>query len=643
MIDQHSIDKVFDASDIVEVVSDFVSLKRRGVNLIGLCPFHNEKTPSFTVSPSKGIYKCFGCGKGGNAVNFIMEHERMSYVESIRYLARKYHIELEEKELSEEELQQKDLRESMLIATAYAAEYFSEQLQQHEEGKAVGMSYFRERAIRPGMIEKFNLGYCPGPKDKFTKAAQAKAYKLDVLVATGLTIQKDNWLADRFNQRVIFPVHDIAGRVIAFGGRTLKTDKKVAKYINSPESEIYHKSRVLYGLFHAKKEITRLDNCFLVEGYTDVIAFHQQGIENVVASSGTSLTTGQIRLIKRFSENITVIYDGDEAGIKASIRGIDLILEEGMNVKVVSLPQGEDPDSFAHSHSASELQEYISKNQKDFIAFKIDLLKEDAQNDPVKRAEMVRSVMRSVASIPDRLKRSVFIKECGLLLNMDEKLLYSETAKIIRGNIKKQQGRQYNEDLLRPLPAPSQQKMLSQASARVYEFELLRLLVKYGNEILFEDEENEEKWNLGQVLVAEINKEKDFLKIESDTLLDVYKLCEKQINEDAVLNPEKLLQHPDPAISSFMADLLSKEYHLSLIWSKKESYVETENNNLQDVLTKAIAALKFFRVRKEIEQCERQLASQLSYEESKKIMFRNSSLKEIERQLATVLGQRTVV
>ena len=385
MIDQATIQKIFDAADIYEVVSDFVSLKKRGVNYLGLCPFHNEKTGSFTVSPAKGIYKCFGCGKGGNAVNFIMEHEQMSYVEALKYLAEKYHIPVEEKELTEEQRKEKTERESMLIVSSYANEYFQYQLWNTDEGRSVGLGYLRQRGISDEMIRKFGLGYNPEGWGAFTKAAQEKGYKKEFLVKTGLTVENEKGLFDRFRARVMFPVFDLAGKVIAFGGRTMTTDKKISKYLNSPESEIYHKSKTLYGIFLAKKSIVQQDRCILVEGYTDVISFHAKGIENVVASSGTSLTIEQIRLIRRLTPNVTIIYDGDAAGIKASLRGIDLVLEEGLNVRVLLLPDGEDPDSFARSHTPQDLADFIANNETDFINFKTKLLLGTAGDDPVER------------------------------------------------------------------------------------------------------------------------------------------------------------------------------------------------------------------------------------------------------------------
>jgi len=416
MIDNNTVEKILEVAEITEVVQDFVSLKKRGVNYIGLCPFHNEKTPSFTVSPAKGIFKCFGCGKGGNSVNFIMEHEHLNYYEALKFLAKKFHIEFEEKEYTKEEAAQIDERESLMIASNYAQKYFSDTLKNHKDGIALGKTYLKERQIREDIVEKFQLGYCLNADDDFTKTAVKNGYKLDYLIKAGLTIKNAQGTFDRFKGRIIFPVHSISGRVIAFGGRVLKTEAKTAKYINSPESSIYHKSNIVYGIYFAKKSIVEKDKCYLVEGYTDVISLHQNGIENVVASSGTSLTNEQIRLIKRFTKNITILYDGDLAGIKASFRGIDLILEEGLNVKVLLFPDNEDPDSFSKKMSSSELIKFINKNEKDFITFKTELLIEESKNDPIKRAMLISDIVKSVAIIPDNIIRSIYLKECSTIL-----------------------------------------------------------------------------------------------------------------------------------------------------------------------------------------------------------------------------------
>lgn len=433
MIDQATIDRILDAAQIVDVVSEFVTLRRRGVNYIGLCPFHNEKTPSFSVSPSKGLCKCFSCGKGGNVVHFIMEHEQLSYYEALKWLARKYNIEVKERELTEEEKQASNLRESLFVVNQFASEYFQNVLYNVEEGQRIGMTYLRSRGFRDDIIKKFQLGYSTDNRDALARTAIEKGYKPEFLEKTGLCYRKDDGtLRDRFWGRVIFPVHTLSGKVVAFGGRVLNAATKNVqmKYVNSPESEIYHKSRELYGIYFAKQAMVRQDRCFLVEGYTDVISMHQSGIENVVASSGTALTSDQIRLIHRFTNNITVLYDGDGAGIKASIRGIDMLLEEGMNVKVCLLPDGDDPDSFARKHNATEYQAYINDHEVDFIRFKTDLLIEEAGKDPIKKANLITSIVKSISVIPDSITRNVYIRECSEMLRMEERVLVNAVGKL---------------------------------------------------------------------------------------------------------------------------------------------------------------------------------------------------------------------
>ena len=433
MIDQATIDRILDAAQIVDVVSEFVTLRRRGVNYIGLCPFHNEKTPSFSVSPSKGLCKCFSCGKGGNVVHFIMEHEQLSYYEALKWLARKYNIEVKERELTEEEKQASNLRESLFVVNQFASEYFQNVLYNEEEGQRIGMTHLRSRGFRDDIIKKFQLGYSTDNRDALARTAIEKGYKPEFLEKTGLCYRKDDGtLRDRFWGRVIFPVHTLSGKVVAFGGRVLNAATKNVqmKYVNSPESEIYHKSRELYGIYFAKQAMVRQDRCFLVEGYTDVISMHQSGIENVVASSGTALTSDQIRLIHRFTNNITVLYDGDGAGIKASIRGIDMLLEEGMNVKVCLLPDGDDPDSFARKHNATEYQAYINDHEVDFIRFKTDLLIEEAGKDPIKKANLITSIVKSISVIPDSITRNVYIRECSEMLRMEERVLVNAVGKL---------------------------------------------------------------------------------------------------------------------------------------------------------------------------------------------------------------------
>ena len=440
MIDKATVDRILDAADIVDVVSDFVSLKRRGSNYVGLCPFHHEKTPSFSVSPSRGLCHCFGCGKGGSPVSFIMEIEQLSYVEALKWLAKKYNIEVHEREMTDRERQEQSARESMFIVNEVAAKLFEENLNTHPDGKQIGLAYFRERGFSDNMIKRFRLGYALDDRTALYDALTGKGYNRDIIISTGLCIDDNHGGGfDRFKGRAIFPVVNVAGKVVAFGGRTMRNEP--AKYINSPESQIYHKSNELYGMYQAKSAIVKKGKCFLVEGYADVISMHQSGFDNTVASSGTSLTESQIRLIHRFTENVTVLYDGDSAGIKAALRGIDMLLAEGLNIKVLLLPDGHDPDSFARSHSSSEIEEYIDHNESDFIEFKMKILLEGLENDPIKRSSVIADVIRSIATIPSAITRSVYTKECSRRLEIDEQVLLNEVEKILAQNRRKESER----------------------------------------------------------------------------------------------------------------------------------------------------------------------------------------------------------
>ncbi len=457
MIPKDTVDRILDTAQIVDVVGDFVTLKKRGANYIACCPFHNEKTPSFSVSPSKGIYKCFGCGKSGTAVGFVMEHESLSYVEALKYLAKKYHIEVVEKEESAEDIAQRQRNESLLLVSEYAGKFFQDSIQT-AEGQAIAYQYFRSRGLEDETIRKYGLGWAPLGRKAFTEAARAAGYKEEFLVETGLSIRYDDGrLVDRFYDRVMFPIHSVSGRVIAFGGRTLRTDKSVAKYVNSPETEIYVKSRSLYGIYFAKGEISRKDKCILVEGYLDVLSMHQLGIQNVVASSGTSLTVEQIRLIHKFTDNVTIIYDGDGAGIHAALRGIDLVLKEGMNVKIVLLPDGQDPDDFAKRHTLEEVLDYIAQNERDFIGFKSDLLLDQAGGDPLKKAELINDVADSVSLMPDPVKRAVYIRSCAEKFAIDESILTERVSRKRADMIlseQKQAERERQRNIAGPVPGP---------------------------------------------------------------------------------------------------------------------------------------------------------------------------------------------
>ena len=594
MIDRSTIERILDAAQIVDVVQEFVPLKKRGVNYLGLCPFHNEKTPSFTVSPSKEIFKCFGCGKVGNSVNFVMEHEHLTYPEALKYLAKKYHIEIVEKELTQEELEKQNERESLLVVTAYAARQFTENLFQTDEGISIGLTYFKERGFRQDTLKKFEVGYSFEKRDAFSKKALEDGYKQDFLVKTGLSIQHEDRIFDRFSGRVMFPIHSLSGQVLGFGGRILKTDTKTAKYLNSPESEIYHKSRILYGIFQARKSITQEDRCYLVEGYTDVMSLHEANIENVVASSGTSLTQEQVRLIKRFTQNITILYDGDAAGIKASIRGIDLVLEEGMNVKIVLLPDGEDPDSYSKKVSNEEFTKFLKENETDFIRFKTQLLLSEANNDPVKKADLIRDVVKSIAVIPEAITRTVYIKECSTVLEVTEPILYHEVNKL-RQQKSFQDRNKYPgpEDL--PVPPPVIVKPVQHETVTCYsEKEIIRLLLKFGS-VEFERTINKED---GKEEVLTVS---DYIvrEITSDDLLFDDRVCAKifadfrfHVEHGLITGDKQFVKHEDPEISSLSADLLSEPHELSKIWKDKQTYVETEEMKLKEIVGDAVLKFK---------------------------------------------------
>lgn len=581
MIDKQTIDRIYEAARIEDVVSDFVTLRKRGVNLLGLCPFHDEKTPSFTVSPAKGIFKCFGCGKGGNSTHFIMELEQLSYVEALKYLARKYHIEVVEKELTPEEEAIKDDRENMLSVNEFAGKYFIHTLHNHIDGKSIGISYLRERGFRDDIIKKFQIGYSLNQKDAFTQAALKAGYKKEYLVKTGLTMesQHNDAVYDRFRDRIMFPIHTISGKIIAFGGRILRPSEKAAKYVNSPESEIYHKSNELYGIYFGKQAIVKHDHCYLVEGYTDVISMHQAGIENVVASSGTSLTTGQIRLIHRFTENVTILYDGDAAGIKASLRGIDLLVEEGLNIKVLLLPEGEDPDSFSRKNNASEFIEFVKNNSVDFIRFKTQLLLKDAGNDPVKKAALIQDIIKSIALIPNLIVRGEYVKECSALLDVDEKVLYFEINKqlkkksdeiVVKTN---QQNRLNKEEEPEKNEKPIQNNIDSKLENE--EAKLIQMLIKYGNITLFEETDdagNTEIVSVADYILSEL--ENDNLMLHNanyEFIKNEYKAHYKNEN----FNGEKyFINHHKLSVSQTVTDLITEKYALSKIHTRYKKQEE---------------------------------------------------------------------
>lgn len=663
MIDQITVDKILNAAQIVDVVSDFVTLRKRGVNYIGLCPFHNERTPSFSVSPSKGICKCFSCGKGGNSVNFIMEHEQMSYGEALRYLAKKYGIEVEERELTAEEKKLQGERESLFIINDYASKYFQQILFEHLEGKSVGLSYFTERGFREDIVRKFGLGYSLDKRDALSLAALTKGYQKEYLIQTGLSVDRDGSLRDRFHGRVIFPIHTLSGKVVGFGGRILKKVDNVAKYVNSPESSIYHKSRELYGIYFAKQAIVKADKCFLVEGYTDVISMHQSGVENVVASSGTALTQGQINLIHRFTNNITVLYDGDAAGIKASVRGIDLLLEEGMNVKVVLLPEGEDPDSFAREHSSSEFIDYIAKHETDFIQFKTNLLLSESGNDPIKRAALIGDIVRSIALIPDGIIRSVYVKECSRLMDIEEGAVYNALNKIFRDKAEKDLNAKRAANAIVPLsgsqedvpPPPDFQSddpgnmmpfvgEIRRTIFDPFELSLMRYIVRYGERICY-SEPDETGTVFTERVIEFIDAELRHDEIELQNSLYRKMLDEglAHLNDEGFVASRFFINHSDILIGKTAADLSDDRYQLSKIHTKMQK-IETEEERLKELVPRSILELKDAIVNEQIKELRNQLKTAGSEPERlTELMEKLKTLIQLKASLSKNLGERIIL
>lgn len=659
MIDQATIDRIREAANIVEVISDYgVTLRKRGVNYVGLCPFHNEKTPSFSVSPSKELCKCFSCGKGGNVVHFVMEYENIGYYDALRVLAKKYGIEIQERELSDEERQSQSEREGMFIVNAHARDYFMDTLRNTTEGITLGMAYFRQRGFRDDTIEKFQLGYCLDKWDSFSNEALAKGYSRDLLIKTGLSIEREGQgnLIDRFRGRVMFPVHTLSGKVVAFGGRVLNTDAKTAKYQNSPESDIYHKSKELYGIYFAKRAIQQNDRCYLVEGYTDVIQMHQSGIENVVASSGTALTQGQIALIRRLTYNITVLYDGDSAGVKASLRGIDLLLEEGMNVKVLLLPDNDDPDSFARKHTSKEFQDYVKAHEVDFIRFKADILLADSANDPVKQAEAIDSIVGSISLIQEPIKRSLYIKETSEQLGVSEELLndgVNKKIKITAETLRKHKDRNATD----ASPAgdePVTQDFTSDVPAQIhksvfYDIEKLiaQMIVKYGGKVVCAVED-EETGSVSDVTVAEyIKSDLDVDSLEFHTPLHRMILDEalKHVGDEGFDSQRFFLSHPDVEVSRFATDALSERYPLSKYHSKYQ-HIPTDEERLDRLIPQLMMDFKNDVVKDEMDRLMKQLQDPEIASDSEKcgdIMKRYLQLKEIQKALGKELGDRVLV
>lgn len=693
MIDQATIDRIMDAARIEEVIGEFVTLRKRGLNYIGLCPFHDEKTPSFSVSPTKGICKCFSCGKGGNVVHFIMEHEQLSFFDALKWLAKKYNIEIVERELTSAEQKTQNDRESMFILNEYAREYYSDILHKHFEGKSIGMGYFIERGFREDIIKKFQLGYSIDQKDAFSKEAIAKGYKKDFLLKTGLSLESEQKeLRDRYRARVMFPVHTLSGKVVAFGGRILKKDDKTAKYINSPESEIYHKSNELYGIYFAKQSIAKNDRCYLVEGYTDVISMHQAGIENVVASSGTALTHGQIRMIHRFTNNVTVLYDGDAAGIKASLKGINLLLEEGLNVRVLLLPDGEDPDSFSKKHNASDFSGFIKENETDFIRFKTEILLKDAGNDPVAKAHLIQDIVESISLISDDITRSVYTKECSNLLEIGEDLLRKEVDKKRMYREQKKNDSSvpggYNSSFNRsgrdsgssfetrnngldsstvnppegfvpdfppsgqsdygkinPLAPEKKEDSKNQKFDKV-EGNLLKFVILYGTKDIFKKETDENglpSINVLQFLRDEINRESIVLRnpMYNKMISEAFENCDRP----GFIPEIYFINHHDPQVSLTAASLITEQYQLSKYHSRNQ-LLEDESAKLDDLIPRLMLDLKFTIIQEEIFEIQEKLKKASESGNEADILEYSRQLidyQEIKKDLAKNTGERIIL
>ena len=636
---------------VEEVIGDFVQLKRAGSNYKGLSPFSNERTPSFMVSPVKQIWKDFSSGKGGNAIAFLMEHEHFTYPEAIRYLAKKYHIEIEENEQSTEEKAQADERESLYIVSEYAQQYFQDTLFNTEAGKAIGMTYFKERGFTEETIQKFRLGFSPDEWTAFTDTALAKGYQLEFLEKTGLTIVNGDRKFDRFKGRVMFPIHSMSGRVLGFGGRILTNDKKQAKYLNSPESEIYHKSKVLYGIFFAKQAIAKADNCYLVEGYTDVIQMHQKGIENVVASSGTALTQDQIRLIHRLTPNITVLYDGDAAGLRASIRGVDLILEQGMNVKVCTFPDGDDPDSFARKTAYEDLVLYLENNATDFIRFKASLLMQEAQNDPIKKAETIRDMVESISKIPDLIKREVYVRECASIMDISEQVLFSTLAQILKKDFYEgQKVERKQKAAMQVVQTPEEAQKRTVNRLEVLEYDLIKNLLLYGNrECVFTDTilVEEEDGTLKEQQIQQTLKvyEKIFLELQEDEIelanpdfKQIYELLMGKLSENPNYDVNRIANELPIELSEKVSGMLLDDENNQLHdWSKRDIVPKAKDAHLETIVGDIILNIRSLLVHHLIQSLTQQMA-QANEEEKKELLENVMNYIQLQKLLAKRLN-----
>ena len=636
---------------VEEVIGDFVQLKRAGSNYKGLSPFSNERTPSFMVSPVKQIWKDFSSGKGGNAIAFLMEHEHFTYPEAIRYLAKKYHIDIEETQQSSEEKAQADERESLYIVSEYAQQYFQDTLFNTEAGKAIGMTYFKERGFTEETIQKFRLGFSPDEWTAFTDNALAKGYQLEFLEKTGLTIVNADRKFDRFKGRVMFPIHSMSGRVLGFGGRILTNDKKQAKYLNSPESEIYHKSKVLYGIFFAKQAIAKADNCYLVEGYTDVIQMHQKGIENVVASSGTALTQDQIRLIHRLTPNITVLYDGDAAGLRASIRGVDLILEQGMNVKVCTFPDGDDPDSFARKTAYEDLVIYLENNATDFIRFKASLLMQEAQNDPIKKAETIRDMVESISKIPDLIKREVYVRECATIMDISEQVLFSTLAQILKKDFYEgQKVERKQKAAMQVVQTPEEAQKRTVNRLEVLEYDLIKNLLLYGNrECIFTDTilVEEEDGTLKEQQIQQTLKvyEKIFLELQEDEIelanpnfKQIYELLMGKLSENPNYDVNRIANELPIELSEKVSGMLLDDENNQLHdWSKRDIVPKAKDAHLDAIVSDIILNIRSLLVHHLIQSLTQQMA-QANEEEKKELLENVMNYIQLQKLLAKRLN-----
>ena len=641
MIPQEIVQKVIDTADVIDVVGDFVSLTKAGTNYKGLCPFHNEKTPSFVVSPAKQIFKCFGCGESGTPISFVMKHEHLSFPEAVKWLAKKYNIEIQEKELSPEEIARLKENETINILNSFAQKHFSHNLTEVEEGRNIALSYFKNRGFTDETIQKFQLGFSLNKSDDLINAAIKKGHKPEMLVKAGLAGQKDNALFsnkfyDRFRNRVIFPIHSISGKIIAFGGRILDNRKDTAKYVNSPETAVYHKSKSLYGIHYAKNEIVRQDKCFLVEGYTDVISMHQAKITNVVASSGTSLTDDQIRLIHRFTENITLIFDGDNAGIKAGLRGLDLVLKQDMNVRIIALPEGEDPDSFSKKMHTSEIKEYIEEHETDFILFQISLLKETDLADPIKKTKAIQSILKTISVIPDEIKRTSYIKETAHLLDYEEKIIYSEINKLLGKEIQKQAKEQKRQEAREKKQTPEIPKYIDEKSPPE-ETELLRFLIKFGDK-LYEKIDEEVSISVAEYIIREVNSDGGFQYTINQNIFKTYE--EKLINNETI-DISMFLNNENDEIRKFATKMIADEPNLSNFWKNNGANLPDPNETYVKDIEKCIIDFKMAIVNIFIKKTSEELQNpNISFDEQKAILERSKEATTLRTKLNELRGNK---